>query len=85
MGVNEGNCINRYLSNLLKGKPCCYLLAPCLPFTNTHASYRIGSDTAGLENASGFYKANLSSSLNQGKHLASSLNRTSLFNIYVMP
>jgi hypothetical protein len=85
VGVNEGNCISHYLSNLLKGKPCCYMLVPCLPFANTHASYRVGSDTVGLENAPGFYEANLSSSLNQGKHLASSLNRTLLYNIYIMP
>jgi hypothetical protein len=84
MGVKEGNCISHYLSNLLKGKLCCYLLVHCLPFANTHASYHIGSDTAGLENTPGFYEANLSSSLNQDKHLASSLSRTSLYNIYIM-
>jgi hypothetical protein len=61
------------------------LLIPCLTFTNTHASYRIGSDTAGLENGASFYEANLSSSLDQGKHLESSLNRISLCNIYIMP
>jgi hypothetical protein len=77
MGVNEGNCINCYLSNhLKKDKPFCSLLVPCLPFANTHASCHIGSDTAGLENAPSFYEANFSSSLDQGKHLASSLNRT---------
>jgi hypothetical protein len=85
MGINEENCISCYLSNLLKGKSCCYLLVACLPFANTIASYRIGSDTTGLENAPGFYEANLSYSLNQGKHLASSLNRTSLYNIYIIP
>jgi hypothetical protein len=85
MGVNDGNYISRYLSNLLKGKPCCYLLVPCLPFANTHASYHIGSDTAGLENTPSFDEANFSSSLDQGNHLASSLNRTSLYNTYIMP
>jgi hypothetical protein len=75
MGVNEGNCISSYLSNLLKGKTCYSLFIPCLPFANTHASYRIGSDTAGLENAPSFYEANFSSFLDQVKHLASSLNK----------
>jgi hypothetical protein len=86
MGVNEANCVSCYLSNILKkGKLCCSLLVPCLPFANTHASCHIGSDTVGLENAPSFHEANLSSSLNQGKHLASSLNRISLCNIYIMP
>jgi hypothetical protein len=85
MGVNEGNCISCYLSNIIKGELCCFLLTPRLPSLNTHASYRIGSDTAGLENAQSFDEANLSSSLDQGKHLASSLNRISLYNIYLMP
>jgi hypothetical protein len=85
LGVNEWNCISCYLSNLIKGEPRCFLLIPCLPFINTHASYRIGSNTAGLENASGFDEANFSSSLDQGKHLASSLNRFSLYNIYCTP
>jgi hypothetical protein len=61
-----------------------FLLIPCPPFANTHASYRIGSDIVGLENVLGFNKANLSSSLNQGKNLTSSLNRISLYNIYIM-
>jgi hypothetical protein len=39
--------------------------------------------TAGLENASSFDEANISS-LDQGKHLASSLSRISLYNIYIM-
>jgi hypothetical protein len=38
-----------------------------------------------LENAPSFYEANLSSALDQGKHLASSLNRILLYNIYIMP
>jgi hypothetical protein len=38
-----------------------------------------------LENAPSFDKANFSSSLDQGKHLASSLSRISLYNIYIMP
>jgi hypothetical protein len=50
-----------------------FLLTPCLPFTNTHASYSIGSDTVGLENAPSFNEANHSSSLDQGKHLAFTL------------
>jgi hypothetical protein len=32
-----------------------------------------------------FDEAKFSSSLDQGKHLASSLNRISLYNIYFMP
>jgi hypothetical protein len=32
-----------------------------------------------------FDEANLSSSVDQGKHLVSSLNRISLYNIYFMP
>jgi hypothetical protein len=36
-----------------------FLLTPCLPFANTHTSYRIGSDTAGLEKAPSFDEANL--------------------------
>jgi hypothetical protein len=82
MGVNEGNCISCYLSNHLENsKSCCSLLVPCLPFANTHASRRIGSDTTSLENEPTFYEDNLSSSLNQGKHLTSSLNRILLNNI----
>jgi hypothetical protein len=34
-----------------------------------------------LENTSSFDEANFSSSLDQGKHLASSLNKISLYNI----
>jgi hypothetical protein len=49
-----------------------FLLTPCLPLANTHASNHIVSNTAGLENASSFDEANWSSSLGQGKHLASS-------------
>jgi hypothetical protein len=61
-----------------------FLLIPCLPFTNTHASYRIGSDTASLDNAPSFNEANLSSSLDQGKHLAFTLYRFLLYNLYLM-
>jgi hypothetical protein len=70
----------------IKGEPCCFLLATYLPFVNTHASYRIGSDTAGLENAASFGKANfpLSLSLDQGKHLAYTLYRFLLYNLYLM-
>jgi hypothetical protein len=85
MGVNEGNCISCYLSSILKGEPCCFLLTPCLPFVNSHASYYIGSNTSDLENAPSFDEANLFSSLDQGKHLASSLSRISFSNIYFMP
>jgi hypothetical protein len=53
--------------------------------SNYHASYRIGTDPAGLENMPSFDEANFSSSLDQGKHLASSFNRISLYNIYFMP
>jgi hypothetical protein len=65
------------------GKLCCSLLIPCLPFTNTHVSYCIGSDTADLENAPSFNEANFSSSLDEGKHLAYSLNRFLLYNMYL--
>jgi hypothetical protein len=68
-----------YLSNIIKGEPCCFLLTLCLPFVNTHASYRIGSDTADLENAPSFDDANLSCSPDHGKHLASSLDRILAF------
>jgi hypothetical protein len=68
----------------MKSEPCCFLLVPCLPFANTHASYPIGSDVTGLENVPSFYEANLSSSLDQGKHLASSLNRFLPYNIYIL-
>jgi hypothetical protein len=43
-----------------------------------HATYRIGSNPVDFKNAPSFDKANFSSSLDQGKHLASSLNRISL-------
>jgi hypothetical protein len=75
MGVNEGKGISCYLSNIIKGEPCCFFLTPCLPFVNTHASYHIGSNTADLENAPSFDEANLFPSLDQGKHLASTLYR----------
>jgi hypothetical protein len=58
-----------------------FLFTPCLHFANTHASYRIGPNTAGLENAPSFDEANRSSSIDQGKHLASSFNRILLYNI----
>jgi hypothetical protein len=38
-----------------------------------------------LENAPSFDEANFSSFLDQGKHLASSLNRILLYNIYIVP
>jgi hypothetical protein len=41
--------------------------------SNCHASYRIGTDPAGLENVPSFDEANFSS-LDQGKHLTSSLS-----------
>jgi hypothetical protein len=61
-----------------------FLLTPCLPFANTHATYRIGSNTAGLENTPSFDKANRSSSLDQGKHLTFTLYRFLLYNLYNM-
>jgi streptomycin 6-kinase len=45
--------------------------------SNYHASYHIGIDPADLENAPSFDEANFSS-LDEGKHLASSLSRISL-------
>jgi hypothetical protein len=56
-----------------------------LYLTQRHASYRIGIDPAGLENTPSFNEANFSSSLDQGKHLASSLNKILLYDIYFMP
>jgi hypothetical protein len=44
-------------------------------FTNTLASYRIGSDHVGLEFTPSFIKANFPLPLDQGKHRAFSLNR----------
>jgi hypothetical protein len=38
-----------------------------------------------LENALSFNEADFSSSLDEGKHLTSSFNRISLYNIYIMP
>jgi hypothetical protein len=84
MGVNEGNCISCYLSNILKGELCCFLLTPCLSFVNTHASYHIGSNTASLENAPSFDEANFPLSLEKGKHLAYILYRFSFYNLYLM-
>jgi hypothetical protein len=54
-------------------------------FANTLASYRIGSNPVGLEGAPSFIIANFPLFLNQGKHIASSLNWISLYNIYIMP
>jgi hypothetical protein len=59
-------------------------LLPSLPLY-LNALHRIGSDLGGFENAPSFDKANFSSSLDQGNHLASSLNRILLYNIYIMP
>jgi hypothetical protein len=53
--------------------------------SNCHASYRIGTDLASLKNAPSIDEANFSSSHEQGKHLASSLNRILLYNTYSMP
>jgi hypothetical protein len=53
--------------------------------SNCHASYRIGTDPVGLESMPSFNEANFSSSLEQGKHLTSSLNRILSYNIYIMP
>jgi hypothetical protein len=83
MVVNEGNCISYYLSNIIKGEPCCFLLTPCLPFINTHASYCIGFDTASLENTPSFDEANFPLSLDQGKHIAYTLYRFLLYNLYL--
>jgi hypothetical protein len=47
------------------------------------ASNRISSGTADLENAPSFDKANLSSSLDQGKHLTYTLHRLLLYNLYL--
>jgi hypothetical protein len=63
MGVNEGNCISCYLSNIIKGEPCCLLLMPCLPFVNTLASYYIGSNPVGLDSTPSFIEANFPLSL----------------------
>jgi hypothetical protein len=61
-----------------------FLLAPCLSFANSHASYHIGSDTTDLENVPSFDEANLSSSLDQGKHLAFTLYRFLLYNLSIV-
>jgi hypothetical protein len=55
-----------------------------VPFANTHASYGIRAGIAGLENAPSFDEASLSSSLDQGKHLAYTLYRFLLYNLYLM-
>jgi hypothetical protein len=62
------------------------LLLPSLPMylTQLHVSYRIGTNPASLENAPSFDEANFSPSLDQGKHLESSLSRILLYNIYIM-
>jgi hypothetical protein len=84
MGFNEGNYISCYLRNLIKGEQCCFLLTPCSPFINTHASYHISSNTAGLENAPSLNESNLFCSFDQGKHLAYTLYRFLLYNLYRM-
>jgi hypothetical protein len=68
----------------MKGELCCFLLIPCLPFANTHASYHIGSDTTGSENAPSFDEANLSSSLYQVKHRAYTLYTFLIYNLSIM-
>jgi hypothetical protein len=62
-----------------------FLADTSFTYLNTHASYHIGSNTADLENTPSFDEANLFSSLDQGKHLASSLSRILFCNIYFMP
>jgi hypothetical protein len=84
MGVNEGNFISCYLSNIIKGEPCCFLLTPCLPFAKTLVSYRIGSNPVGLENMPSFVEANFHLSLNQGKLPADTMYRFLLYNLYLM-
>jgi hypothetical protein len=84
MGVNEGNCITCYLSNLIKGEPCCFLLTPCLPLVNTLTSYRIGSNPVGLDSTPSFVEANFPLSLDQGKHLAYAMYWFLLYNLYLM-
>jgi hypothetical protein len=59
MWANEGNCISYFLRNIIKCEPCCFFLIPCLPLVNTYASYRIGSNTTGFENALSIDEANL--------------------------
>jgi hypothetical protein len=54
--------------------------ASFVPFANTLASYRIGSDPVGLESMPSF--TNLFLALNQGKHHAYSLYMFSLYNAY---
>jgi hypothetical protein len=56
-----------------------------VPFINFDASYHIGFDPVGLESTISFTEANFSLSLDQGKYLASSLNRILLYNINIMP
>jgi hypothetical protein len=84
MGVNKGNCISCYLSNITKGEPCCFLLTPCLPLVNTLASYHLGSNPVGLECTASFIEANFPLSLDRGKHLAYTLYWFLLYNHYVM-
>jgi hypothetical protein len=84
MGVNKGNCVSCYLSNIIKGEPCYFSLTSCLPFVNSHASYHIDSNTAGLEDAPSLDETNLFSSLDQVKHLAYTLYRFLLYNLYLM-
>jgi hypothetical protein len=84
MGVNEENCISCYLSNIIKGVSCYFLLTPCLPLVNTLASYRIGSNPVGLESTPSFVEANYPLSLYQGKDPAYTLYRFFLYNLYLM-
>jgi hypothetical protein len=84
MRVKEENYVSCYLSNIIKGESCCFLLTPCSPFVNTHASYHIISNTTGLENAPCFDEAILFSFLDQGKHLTYTLYMFSFYNLYLM-
>jgi hypothetical protein len=84
MGVNEENCISHYLSNIIKGEPCYFLLTPCLPLVNTLTSYHIGSNPVRLESMPSFVEANFPLSLDQGKDLAYTLYRFLLYNLYLM-
>jgi hypothetical protein len=84
MGVNEGNYISGYLSNIRRGETCCFLLTPCLPLINILASYRKGSNPVGLESTPSFIEANFPLSLDQGKHLAYTLYRFLFYNLYLM-
>jgi hypothetical protein len=56
--------------------------ASFVSFTNTLASYRIGSDLIGLESMPSFTKANFSLALDQGNHRAYFLYRFLLYSAY---